>query len=346
MAVGDFARVGVRSAIALRPEATYGTFAVTTTSLNCYLPTSIGVRTEFATQKLDELGGAQRGFYRQVQLDKTVSGSIEGYLHPEESLPFLINAMGGRYTFGSLTAAGLHSISTGNFSASDTVLSISLWAQKGEQHSWRYAGGVINSLKISAAVGEPVKMSAEFVFQDSSISTADTALALVLSVSSARPFTYVDGVYRYDASEGSLTSSVNEPIQSFELEINNNLITDAQARQLGTRVLSRIPPSPRREVTLKISQRFDTTTTYQRMVDNTSAAVSLFFRGDSISAEYFKDMTIVLPSIRMKNTEPLVEGANEVLKSEIEFDVLVSGGATSSSREIGMTIQNLRTSPY
>ena len=346
MAVGDLARVGVRSAIAVRPEATYGTFAVTTTSLNCYAPTSIGIQSSYETEKLDELTGG-RGYARQVQKDKSVTGGIEGYLHPEESLPFLINAMGGRYTFNSLTSAGDHSITTGNFSASDTVVSISMWAQKGEQHFWRYAGGVINSLKIRASINEPVKMSAEFVFQESSISTADTAMALVLSISSARPFIYVDGVYRYDATEGSLTSSVNEPIQSFELEINNNLITDAQARQLGTRILSRIPPSPRRDVTLKISQRFDTTTTYGRMVDNTAGAVSLFFRGESISAEFFKDLTIFLPNVRMKNTEPLVEGANEVLKSEIELDVLISGNpGTSTSREIGMTVRNARTTAY
>lgn len=346
MANGDLARVGVRSALALRPESTYGTFAATTSALNCYAPISIGIKTEMVTQKLDELGGSQRGFSRQVQLDKNVSGPIEGYLHPEESLPFLINAMGGRYTFNSLTSAGDHSITTGNFTASDTCVSLSIWAAKGEQHTWRYTGGVINSLKISAAIGEPVKMTAEFVFQDSSISTGDTAMTLALSISATRPFTYVDGVYRYDATEGSLTSSVNEPIQSFELEINNNLITDAQARQLGTRLLSRIPPSPRREVTLKISQRFDTSTTYTRMIENTAAAVALFFRGDSISAEYFKDLTITLPNVRTKNAEPLVEGANEVLKSEIEFDVLVSGGATSTSREIGMTLRNARTTSY
>lgn len=346
MAVGDLGRVGARSAIAVRPEATYGTFAVTTSSLNCYAPTSIGVKTNYTTEKLDELTG-NRGYARQVQLDKMVAGTIDGYLHPEESLPFLINAMGGRYTFNSLTSAGDHSITTGNFSASDTVVSLSLWAQKGEQHSWRYAGGVINSMKLSAEVGSPVKMTAEFIFQDSSISSADTALTLVLSISSARPFTYVDGVYRYDASEGSLTSSVNEPIQSFELEINNNLVSDTQARQLGSRLLSRIPPSTRREVTLKVSQRFDTSTTYNRMVDNTTGSVQLFFRGESISAEYFKDLTITLPNVRIKNSEPLVEGANEVLKSDLEYDVLISGNpGTSTSRDIGMTLRNARTTAY
>lgn len=346
MAAGDLSRVGVRSALAVRPEATYGTFAVTTSAINPFVPTSIGIKTEMVTQKLDELGASQRGYSRQVQLDKNVGGSVEGFLHPEESLPFLINALGGRYTFNSLTTAGDFSITTGNFSASDTVVSLSVWAQKGEQHSWRYAGGVINSLKIEAAVGEPVKMTAEFVFQDSSISTADTALTLALSFSTARPFVYVDGAYRYAPTEGSLTSTNAEPIQSFELEINNNLITDAQARQLGTRLLSRIPPSPRRDVSLKVSQRFDTTTTFDKMIQNTGGAVSLNFTSDTITAEYSRQMTIICPSVRFKNTEPLVEGANEVLKSEIEFDVLVDSPATSTGREIGITMRLGRTTAY
>lgn len=346
MANGDQARVGVRSALAVRPESTYGTFAVTTSALNPYVPTSIGIKTEMVTQKLDELAASQRGYARQVQLDKNVTGGIEGFLHAEESLPFLINAMGGRYTFNSLTSAGDHSISTGNFTASDTVVSLSVWAQKGEQHSFRYAGGVINNLKISAAVGEPVKMTAEFVFQDSSISTADTAVTLALSFSSARPFTYVDGFFRYAATEGSLTSTLNEPIQSFELEINNNLVSDQAARQLGSRLLGVRPPSPRRDVMLKVSQRFDTTTTYDRMISNTGGSVQLFFSADSISAEYNREMRITMPNVRFRNTEPVVEGPNEVLKADMEFDVLVDTPSTSTGREIGMTVRSSRTTAY
>lgn len=346
MAVGDSGKPGVQSAIAVRPESTYGTFAVTTSALNPYAPTSIGIRTELATQKLEELTGS-RGYARQVQLDKNVSGPIEGFFHPEESLPFLINALGGRYTFSSLTSAGDHSVSTGNFSASDTCVSLSVWAQKGDAHSFRYAGGVINSFKLAAAVGEPLKMTAEFVFQDSSVSSGDTAVSLALSFSSANPFTYVNGTFRHAAIEGSLTSTNAEPIQAFELEIQNNLMTDAQARQLGSRLLSRRPPSGRQDVMLKVTQRFDTTTAFDRMVQNTSGAVSLYFSGDSISAEYNKELNIILPNVRFRNAEPVVEGANEVLTSEIEFDVLVSGNAgTATSRAIGATLRNARTTAY
>lgn len=344
MAVGDFGIPGTESFVAFRQETTYGTFALTTTALHPFVPVSIGVKTEFETKKLDQLS-RQRGFTHQVQLDKKVAGPVEGYLHAEESIRLIINAMGGRYTFNSLTSAGDHSISTGNFSASDTCVSLSMIAGKGNQHSWRYAGGVVDTLKISAQVGEPVKISAEMVFQDSSISTGDTATALVMSVSTVAPFIYADGVYRYDATEGSLTSSVNEPIQGFELEIKNNLMTGPEARQLGSRLLSRRPPATRREVNFKFTQRFDTTTSFNRFVQNTTGAAELFFQGASISAEYNREMRVRLPNIRLKGAEPLVEGANEILSSEIEADILVAGNAgTSTSREIGFTIRNALTS--
>ena len=77
-------------------------------------------------------------------------GPTESYLHPDESLDLLINAMGGNYSFTSLTAAGSHSITTGNFSSSDTLASLSVIVRKGDTHAWRYAGGVINVMKISA----------------------------------------------------------------------------------------------------------------------------------------------------------------------------------------------------
>jgi hypothetical protein len=56
-------------------------------------------------------------------------------------------------------------------------------------------------------------------------------------------------------------------------------------------------------------------------------------------------MNIILPNVRFKNSDPVVSGSDEVLSSEIEFDVLLSGNAgTSTSREIGITVRNAITS--
>lgn len=342
MAQGDQSKVGVDSAVAVRQEATYGTFALTTTSLHPLQVISVGLETHFETKKLDQLARS-RGFSTQVQMDKICGGPLEMYFHPEESTRLLANAMGGNYSFTSITSAGDHSITAGNFSSTDTITSLSIYVRKGDTHAWRYAGCVINSMKLSASINEPLKMSCEIVAQDSSLSASDNIVSS-FSYSSALPFIYADGTYQYDATEGSLTSSVAQPIQSFELEVNNNLVTDSKARQLGSRLLSRIPPSTRREIKLKVSQRFDTTTSHTTMLQNTSGSVKLDFNGASISAEYSRRLQIVLPSVRINKSDPIVEGANEVLSAEMEYDILVSGDpGTTTSREIGITLRNALT---
>lgn len=342
MAVGDLAKTGVQSVLGYFPETTYGTNAVTTTAIRAIEPTSIGVVTKFDTVKFDTLS-RHRGFTHQAQMNKMVEGPVDTFLHPEETLDLFINAMGGNYTFTSLTSAGDHSISTGNFATTDTLTSFSLFVRKGDTHSWRITGAVVNSLKVSAAIGEPVKVTAEFVAQNSSMSAADN-LQNNMSISTIAPLVYADGTYRYDATEASLTSSVAEPIQAFELEINNNLVTDEKNRQLGIRTISGRPPALRREINFKASMRFDTTTTFDRMVSNTAGAAQLVFDGTTITAEYQRRVTITMPNVRIKNTDPVVEGADSVLQSEMEFDVILSGdSATATSREIGMTWRNAVT---
>lgn len=342
MAVGDFGKAAVQSYVAYDVETTYGTYAVSSTAIHTCQPNSVGFRTDIDSMKLDALT-RNRGFTTRVQLNKNVGGALEMYLHADESLHFMVNALGGFYTFTSLTSAGDHSVSSSNFGATDTITSLSFNVQKGDQHSFRYVGGVINNMKISATIGEPAKLTCEFIFQDSSISTADTLTTL--SLSSAAPFTYVNGVFRYAQTEAlAATTTAAEPIQSFELEINNNMVTDDAARQLGSRLLSRRPPATRRDIKFKVTQRFDTTTAFNRFIQATASSVELYFVGDSISAEYNREMTIRLPNVKLNSPDVTLDGANDILESEIDFDVMVSGDPmTTTSRDIGITVRNSRT---
>ena len=343
MAVGDGFEAGVHSWIAFFPESTFGTMSLTgSADLQTAHPISIGIKTELNSQKLDQLS-VNRGFEGRVQLDKTVGGALETYFHPEESLHFFVNAMGGTFTYTALTTASLFSVSSGQWQSAATITSLSLVAGKGQTNSWRYNGGVIGNLKLAAAVGEPAKLTCEFVFRDSSVSSTDS-LSTHLSFSTLPPFTFVDGVYRYDASEASAGSSAaNQPIQGFELEIDNGLETDAPARELGSRLLSGRPPGKRREVKLKVTQRYDTTTTFTKMIQATEGAVELRFLGTTISAEYQREVLIRLPRVVLKSGgEPEVKGPG-IIQNDLEFDVLVSGPATTTSRDIGLTWRSGRT---
>lgn len=336
MAIGGSAKVGVNSYVALFIESTYGTFPATAdTGASTLEPLSFAVKTDIVSKKLDQIS-RNRGFTKRVQLDKNVNGSLEQYLHPTESPILLALGLGGGLTssVGS-TGVYIHSISAGNFSS--TVASISCQMRKGDTHHWQYSGGRINSMKIAGTVGELITASYEMIFADSSQTGSDISSSL--SISSVLPFTYVNGKYRYAATEGSLTSTVEEYITGFELTINNNLISDSNARALGSNKIQFLPAT-RRDIEFKITQRFDTTTQWDRFIAATQGAAELYFEGQSITAATKHSCRVRLPKIYVNTPDPEVSGANDILISEIAFDVVVDDPNTTTGKDIGITVVN------
>jgi hypothetical protein len=268
---------------------------------------SCSFKTEIESEKLESIG-LNRGFTKRVQLNKSVAGSIEMNLHTIESTPLIANALGGAITTtpGS-TGAYTHSISSGNFDTGMSSLSFNV--RKGDTTPWHYTGGRVNSMKISAEVGEIVKASFDLIFQDSTQLSDDISASL--SISSVLPMTFVNGVFRYATTEaGAATTTAQECIQGFELEVNNNLAADAASRCLGSNLLRVLPPT-RREVSLTITQRYDTTTTYDRFIQAQQGAVELFFRGpDSLTSDKFHEITIRLPKVYQNTPDPTLEDAN------------------------------------
>lgn len=335
MSIGDSYEMGVVSYVAMFKETTFGTFpASAATGASTMEPLSIGFKTEIESQKLEQIS-RNRGFTKRVQLDKTVEGTLEQYLHPQESVLPIAAALGGGIVSASLSGGFVHSLTSGNFDTSPSSLSFQV--RKGSTHHWKYTGGRVNVLTISAKIGEPVTASYEFVFQDSTQSGSDISSSL--SISSVLPFTYVDGTYRYTSSEASLTSTVAEKITGFELSINNNLKSDDDVRQLGNNIISSLPPT-RRLVEFTVTQRFDTITTWNRFVENTVGSAELRFVGASISAKQNYSCIVRLPKLYLNTPEPEVTGANDLLMSEITFDVLVDNPSTSTGRDIGFTFIN------
>jgi len=339
MTIGQDAKIGLNSYIALFKETTYGTFPATAeTGASTLEALNIGFATEVVSQKLDQISGT-RGYTKRVQLDKNVTGTLEQYLHPEESILMVADALGGGISTSSVTGAYQHVISAGNFDTSP--ISLSFQVRKGDTHHWQYTGGRVNNLTIAANVGELVKCSYEMVFKDSTQAGSDISSSL--SISSVLPFTYVQGTYEYAATEGSLTSTVAEYINGFELAINNNLISDSGVRALGSNVLQTLAPT-RREVTLTITQRFDTTTAWNRFVEATQGAARLIFEGASISAEHNYKCTLVMPKLFLNSPEPTIGAPSDILMSEITFDVLVDNPSTSTGKDIEATFVNATAS--
>lgn len=336
MAVGDGAEASVRSYVAVGKETTFGTYTAPSRAVEAL---SCGFMTEIEIEKIDAIGLGNRGFQKRVQKDKKVMGSLEANVHPQESPLLFAVALGGGITSAlNTTGAYLHSLTAGNFDTSPS--SVCFNVRKGSTHTFRYSGGRVNQLKITAAVNEVVRASYDFVFKDSTATTSDD-LASALSISSVLPFVYVDGTFRYAATEANAaTTTAAEPIQAFELTISNGLVSDAAARALGSNVLQ-VLPATRRSVEFKITQRFDTITAYNRFIQATTGSVNLFFRSSSIgSTNQFYEMTIVLPKVIYDKADVELKDTGSILQAEIPMSVLVDNPNTTTGRDIAITFGN------
>lgn len=333
---GAEAKPTVDSYVAVGKETTFGTYNTVSAAVEAL---SCSFKTELMSKKIESLHGS-RGYAKRVTTDKVVAGALEHALHPEESVLIVANALGGGIGTSSLTASCYtHSITAGDFDT--TPVSLCFNVRKGDEHVFEYNGGRVNVLKIAGTLGEEVKITSEMIFKDSTVGTNDVLSNL--SISTVLPFTYVQGTFRYAATSTALTSTVAEAIQAFELTVNNNLKPEA-GRELGSAVLTRLPAT-RRSIELKITQRFDTTTTLNRHLQATVGAVELFLEGESASAEANYTMQIQLPKVYQGMAEPEVPGGDDVLKSEITYDVVAENPGTTTVRDIGVTVIN-KTASY
>jgi hypothetical protein len=335
MAIGDGGQATVRSYVAVGKEATFGTYTQPSTAIEAL---SCGFMTEIDVEKIDSIGLGQRGMTKRVQKDKKVMGGLEAYVHPQESVLMFASAMGGGIVSATHTASVYnHSLTAGNFNTD--AASVCFNVRKGDTHTFRYVGGRCNQLRISAQVGEIVKASYDYVFKDST-QTADD-ISASLSISSVLPFTYVQGNFRYSTTEANAaTTTAQEPIQGFELTVKNNIVSDKSARALGSNV-PQILPATRREVEFKITQRFDTTTAYQRFLQATQGAAELFFQSEQIgSTGFFNELTIRLPKVYYDKADVELKDTGSLLQAEIPMSVVVDNPSTSTGRDIGITFRN------
>lgn len=335
MAIGDGGEAAVRSYVSVGKEATFGTYTAPSMAVEAL---SCGFMTEIDVEKIDSIGLGQRGMGKRVQKDKKVAGALEAYLHPQESVLLFGAAMGGGIVSAAHTVTVYnHSLTAGNFNTDSA--SVCFNVRKGSAMVFAYTGGRVNEMRISANVGEVVKVSYDFVFKDSTNSAAD--LSTALSISSVLPFTYVQGKYRYNTTEATAaTTTSEEPIQGFELSVKNNIVSDKSARALGSNI-PQILPATRREIDFKITQRFDTMTAYNRFIQATQGAVELFFQGEQIgSTGFYNEATIRLPKIYYDKADVELKDTGSILQAEIPCSVVVDNPNTSTGRDIGISFRN------
>lgn len=337
MAIGDSSELGYRSIAATRMETAYGTIAGTATNFFEFI--SNGLK-----GNVEELKGAEinshRGYTRRFQMNRTVEGSVEKYLHPVDGIDLFLHALGGTISTTALsTGAYSHVIKSGdlNPAASTTYSSFTMDVRKGPNRQLTYSGLRVNQMSIKGEIGQPIMVTYDLVGKDFTATSATTDGAV--SFSTVRPFLFTDGKFQY-ASTSVLadTTTAAERVIGFELTINNNLISDANARAIGTNTLMTLPAG-RRDVSLKLTMRVDTSTVYDRMVSGSQGGVILqMTTNQSIAAQTaVYDMKIDLPRVFYNAGD--IEVSEDVLTVEPEITAL-RGDTTTANYDISATLQN------
>ncbi len=332
MAVGNATPLlGHNSAIAVMEETTYGTFVTATANFIEFNSESLNMVRE--PVKLESVNFS-RNFTKRIVGNESVSGSIEADLDPgADGLMLLLKqGMGGTVTTVDNTSASAdefaHTFAVGNMESnkatatSSDVKSLSLSAMRGGTATvFLYEGVRVSSFTIKGEVGSPVVVTYELMGQHSSITTTMPAI----SYSDLVPLYFKDITIKTGDSIGNVGTT--EFYTSFEVTVNNNI--DSDQRALGSREVVALPPS-KREVLLKLGQRFDTTTSYDRAIGDTLTAIQIELSSEqtvgagTVNSVY--SMFIKLPEVFFNSNEPQV-GGNEVLAVEIEGDAMYNSDA-------------------
>lgn len=335
MAVGQNAILSFLSYCGLARETTFGTYVTGTAGLEFV---SNSMKTTKENKVIEEIS-TYRVFNKTIGLGKVVDGDLEFYYDPRNtaSAYILQNALGGA-AITSATATGetaggsaiTHTFTLGNFDATHGSLSMNV--RKGDSASakiFEFSGLRVNEFKITSELDEPVMAVASFMGKDSTMTANDVSTAI--GTLNQIPLTFVSGRLSIESTFGSLTSSSFWHVQSVEMAINNNLKSDESARRIGSDVLQVLPPGVA-AITMNVTLRFDTTTAYNAMLNNTQLAAEFEFLGDTLATSAIRrGLKMQFPKVIVTEAaDPEIGGPDEVLTQDVTLvalrDVSSAGG--------------------
>lgn len=337
MPVGDTAYMGYASYVGVAPQ----------TALTAYATAGAGDFFEFNSEafkleidtKMVETINTTRNYRRRFMGNYVVNGSIEAPLNPAvDGMCYLvINALGGTVTSAVVgaTIAYTHTIKEGDLVNTASIKGLSFLVRRGaDDWKWQYHGCRVNNLTIKGDIGSEVMMSAELIGRTSTV-TAATITTVAFSDVTPVSFTGITiGI-------GATTSTYSTTTYTgFELSINNNLVSDDKARSLGSNLLT-ILPAGMRDVKLKLTQRFDTTSSYVDYVANTAKCFQITLdTGVTIAAAGGNyQMVFTIPRAVYGPNQPNIGDAG-VITHELEMTGLQE---TTTSDCISCVITNATT---
>jgi hypothetical protein len=330
MAVGNnYPFIGLDSRIGIGEETTYGVMKTSTVIME-FLSESMKQNRE--ENKLEIIRG-QRDYIKRIIGVETVEGSLEAYLNvAEDALCYIMKqALGGTATRATVVLGSYdHTFNLGTMegnkgtSTATDVKGLSIAVERGDSDKvFNYVGCRVNNLTIKGELGQPCVISADFIGKTMSSS----ATLPTLSYSNVLPINFTGVQVNTGDSIGNVAI---EYFQSFEFSLNNNI--DGEQRYFGSRTVSHAPPI-RREMTLSLTQRYDTTTAYDRFLNNTMTAIQIVLdSGVTITAGGTTyAMYIDLPECYYNSNQPEV-GDTGPLNVEFECAALYNTEQTYAAR--------------
>ena len=337
--IGRGSLQGYKTVLGIAEEVSWGTY-VTSTAYFEFSSESMNMVFEEIKPETLNTSRAQR---RRLRGNEQVTGSIEAPLNLAEDaiIMLLANAMAGTITTSVISAGTTfgHSISAGDFQNAN-ISSLSIQKNyTGTAAAFVYAGCRVNSLTVKVEQGDIAMISAELIGKSCTF-TSDSLTSVTVDVNPA----FFPACYFYVAgTTASIIASTNVwDVQNMEFTLNNNLQSDNNARALGSRQLG-VLPCGRREVSVKTTMRFDTTTAISlARGDSFMSLCMIFDSGHTISGAGGStySMNLTFPRAYANTAEPAVGDAG-ILQQEIEWTCIQ---ATTTSNEVGCTVNNATAS--
>ena len=325
MAVGQNSLEGYGSYLAVGRESTFGT-GVTTTSQLEFISASMKVLKE---TKVIEQVETSRTYSKQIKMGKMIEGEFEthAYAEPNSFQYMLFNAFGGTVTSATATgetaggAAFEHSIEIGNMDGDYPSLSLNM--RKGQETGgkvFEYSGVRVNEANFVAEIDEPLKATFSVIAKDATQTTNDVSAALATTTCN-EPLSFVNGRVSVVADTlAAVTTTGFWHVQSAEFGLANNLKSDTGSRRIGSDTLDVLPPGIA-NMNLTLNIRFDTTTAYDGMINNTDFAVELEFQGSTLGTSVIKrGMKFQFPVCKISDAgDPDIGGPDEQITSAVIF---------------------------
>jgi hypothetical protein len=270
MALGAGQELGYSSWLGVAEESAWGTHMTATNFLE-FNSESLNKKKE--GKIIESMGSTGRNPLKRYLGNTEVNGTVECFLNIFEPAicQIINNCFGGTITSsGDATNGFNHIVAQGNMVSGTSSLSFT--KRVGSNLIWQFDGCRVNSLTLKGEIGEPLQLTGEIIGKDATVCTDSVTVVLDANnplLWSGINFEVAETTTSLDGSTGA------EIIEGFEFTYSNGLISDSNARALGSDVLS-ILPVGRATASLKITQRFEgTLTSHDRAFNLTKQCVRI-----------------------------------------------------------------------